>query len=422
MSHAFETRYLPRLLGEAPRELLSWGRYLALHEAIRLPLVGAHRLTALVARLAARRQAPARDLELESAVRGRYWRLLHRDFDDAKSGLYPRELLFDMPLGAYAQSLPRFLLDAPRILGRIDAGDYADLPRDLNLSAYPAYYRRNFHWQTDGYFSRHSAALYDLGVELLFIGVADVMRRRALADVMRRKRRGSVRLLDVGTGTGRFLEQAAQALPGSELVGVDLSPWYVEHARERRAAGVGAERPVTAEVGVAGSARVVPRFEVGNAEQLPFADESFDVITSIFVLHELPRRVRRVVLAEMRRVLAPGGLLVIEDAAQRSDAPDLGPVLAQFSRDMHEPFFADYQDDDLAELLAAAGFTRVSVGSHFVAKVASAHKPDTARARPEREGSRHEESDRGGTDGRETGRERSAGAAALASETEELLH
>src|SRR5262245_33542693 len=203
MSHAIESRSLPRLLGAGPREWLAWGRYLALHEAIRLPLVGAHRLTALVARLAARRQTPARDPELERAVRERYWQLLARDFDNARRGLYPRELLFDVPLGAYAQSLPRFLLDAPRILGRIDAGDYADLPQHLNLSVYPAYYRRNFHWQTDGYFSRHSAALYDLGVELLFIGVADVMRRQVLAEVARRERRGPLRLLDVGTGTGR---------------------------------------------------------------------------------------------------------------------------------------------------------------------------------------------------------------------------
>ena len=360
MPSAVESRYLPRRLGEGPAELLSWGRYLALHEAIRLPLVGAHRLTSLIARVAARRQAPERDRRLERAVRERYWQLLARDFDNARIGLYPRQLLFDVPFGEYAQSVPRFLRDAPRILGRIDAGDHKDLPRNLNLSAYPAYYRRNFHWQTDGYFSRHSASLYDLGVELLFLGVADVMRRQALADVIRRKPRGSLRLLDVGTGTGRFLGQAAQALPGAELVGVDLSPWYVEHARER----------------LAGSAAGTPlRVEVGNAEHLPFADSSFDAVTSIFLLHELPRHVRRAALAEMRRVLAPGGLLVLEDAAQPSDARELAGALAQFSKDMHEPFFADYQTDDLAALLDEAGFSGVQVASHFVAKVASAHKP-----------------------------------------------
>lgn len=364
MTFAFESPYLPSELALTPRALLAWSRYLVLHEAVRLPLIGAHRLTSLIARLAARRRMPARDLRLESAVRARYWQLLARDFENAREALYPERLLFDVPLGAYAQRLPRFLLDAPRILGRIDAGDHADLPRDVDLSAYPAYYRRNFHWQTDGYLSRHSACLYDLGVELLFIGVADVMRRQALADVMQRKAPGPIRMLDVGTGTGRFLAQAAAALPGSEIVGVDLSPWYVEHAREQLGSvAVGA-----------------PRVQVANAEALPFADESFDVVTSIFLLHELPRRVRRVVLTEMRRVLKSGGLIVLEDAAQPSDAPELRPVLAQFSKDMHEPFFPDYQRDDLTALLEDAGFSGVRIGSHFVAKVASARKSDGPRS------------------------------------------
>lgn len=412
MTRAMEGRYLPREMGQAPRELLTWGRYLALHEAIRLPLIGAHRLASLITRVAARRQAPTRDLRLENAVRERYWQLLARDFDNARRGLYPPELLFDVPLGAYAQALPRFLLDAPRILGRIDARDHADLPSHLNLSSYPAYYRRNFHWQTDGYFSRHSAALYDLGVELLFVGVADVMRRQVLADVARRKPRGPVRLLDVATGTGRFLGQAARALPGSELVGVDLSPWYVEHAREQLE-----ERAPGAPL----------RVEVANAEGLPFADASFDVVTSIFLLHELPRRARRAAVDEMRRVLVPGGLLVIEDAAQPSDAHELTPALAQFSKDLHEPFFADYQDDDLAELLDEAGFSSVQVGSHFVSKVVSAHKgpPRAGRAAASRTGGVSIE--RGGAaDGTETEAreevEPAGGDESLASEVRVLLH
>jgi SAM-dependent methyltransferase len=221
-----------------------------------------------------------------------------------------------------------------------------------------------------------------------------------------------VRLLDVATGTGRFLGQAARALPGSELVGVDLSPWYVEHAREqleRDAPGA----PL--------------RVEVANAESLPFADESFEVVTSIFLLHELPRRARRAALDEMRRVLVPGGLLVLEDAAQPSDAHELTPALAQFSKDLHEPFFADYQDDDLAELLDEAGFASVQVGSHFVSKVASAHKgpPRAGRAAASRAGGASTEPG-GATNGTKTAAQTEAepagGDESLASEARVLLH
>src|SRR5690606_8778341 len=188
--------FMPRGAQLEPRELVDWARYVALHEAIRLPLIGGHRLASLVTRVAARRALPERDLDLERAVRERYWALLEADFENARRGLYPLALLFDVPFARYAGKLPRFLLDAPRILGRMEARNHRDLPANVDLSAYPAYYRRTFHWQTDGYFSRHSAKLYDLGVELLFIGVADVMRRQALAEVVRRKPSGPVRLLD----------------------------------------------------------------------------------------------------------------------------------------------------------------------------------------------------------------------------------
>lgn len=353
---------LPRDAVLEPRELLDWARYLALHEAVRLPLIGGHRLVTQVARLAARRDVPERNRALEHAVRARYWTLLETDFDNARRGVYPPALLFDVPFARYAGNVPRFLLDAPRILGRIGARNHRDLPSHVDLAAYPAYYRRTFHWQTDGYFSQHSAKLYDLGVELLFVGMADVMRRQALAEVIRRKPRSQVRLLDVGAGTGRFLLQAASALPGSRLSGVDLSPWYVSYARDLLDSDrLGTNHP--------------PEIDVANAESLPFPDNSFDVVTSVFMFHELPRRVRRSAIAEMRRVLVPGGLLVLEDAAQPSDSPELTPALEQFSRDMHEPFFDDYQDDDLGDLVEEHGFEAVATSPYFVAKVVSGTKP-----------------------------------------------
>jgi ubiquinone/menaquinone biosynthesis C-methylase UbiE len=364
------TTYWPRTVALVARQRLARARYIALHEAVRLPLIGGHRLASLAAMLGARRALPARNRALEAVVRQRYWQLLATDFDNARRGLYPMSLLFDLPFATYASNMPRFLKDAPRVVARIGARNHRDLPQGVDLSVYPAYYRRTFHWQTDGYFSRHSAELYDLGVELLFVGTADVMRRQVLADVLRRKPRGGVRLLDVGTGTGRFLEQAASSMPGSELHGVDLSPWYVGYAKD----ALSPQRPARGRAGSDAAEGTSVTFEVANAEALPFASESFDVVTSVFMLHELPRHVRRTALAEMRRVLVPGGLLVLGDAAQPSESPELGPALEQFSKDMHEPFFSDYLEDDLAELLRQEGFVGTRVSPHFVSKVVSATK------------------------------------------------
>ena len=61
---------------------------------------------------------------------------------------------------------PRLLRDAPRVVRRMRANDYKDIPA-VDKRRFPPYYRRTFHWQTDGYFSEHSAEVYELGVELL---------------------------------------------------------------------------------------------------------------------------------------------------------------------------------------------------------------------------------------------------------------
>jgi ubiquinone/menaquinone biosynthesis C-methylase UbiE len=134
-----------------------------------------------------------------------------------------------------------------------------------------------------------------------------------------------------------------------------MSAWYVEFAR----------RALGAEV----------ELLMASAEALPFEDASFDAVTNIFMLHELPRRARHNALSEMARVLAPGGTLVILDAAQPFEAPELAFALESFPRDLHEPYFADYQRDDVAEAVREQGLVVDAVESHFVAKLVRAHKP-----------------------------------------------
>ena len=113
---------------------------------------------------------------------------------------------------------------------------------------------------------------------------------------------------------------------------------------------------------------------VENAEQLPFADGAFDVATSVYLFHELPRNARRNVVRELHRVVRRGGLVVIEDSAQLAESSELTDALRGFPKDFHEPFYADYLEDDLAEILRETGFTITSVEPHLVAKVVVASK------------------------------------------------
>jgi ubiquinone/menaquinone biosynthesis C-methylase UbiE len=275
-------------------------------------------------------------------------------------GHYPRELLFQIPLAEYTRALPALLRDARRTVERMRSGNYKDLPANIDMARYPAYYRRNFHWQTDGYLSEHSAALYDLGVEILFRGTADIMRRQIIPPIsafLRGQSPGSVRLLDIACGTGRTLKQLAVAHPRVRYHGTDLSPFYIRAAR-RLLADVG-EVSLSCE----------------NAESLPYVDDHFDVITSVYLFHELPKKARRRVLDEAYRALRPGGLLVVEDSIQPSDSPELVAVLRGFAKNFHEPFYDSYLKDDLAELVRERGFEVTAQETHLVAKVVMARKP-----------------------------------------------
>ncbi len=308
-------------------------------------------------RVLRRKTAPGRQAQRE--VARLYQALLARDLKNVEIGAYPDELLFQMPVVDYLKQIPRLALDIPRTVRRMRAGRYRDLPGDVKLDRYPPYYRRNFHWQTDGYLSRSSAQLYDVGVEFLFLGTADIMRRQVIPPVTDhlRSNPNADRVLDVACGTGRTLLQLAHTHPKLRFTGLDLSPYYVQHARQ-----------LLAEVEDLS-------LIADNAEAMPFADETFDVLTCVHLFHELPRPARHNVYREMLRTLKPGGLLVIEDSLQNGDSSTMSIFLQQFSKDFHEPFHNDYAKDDIGDALEEHGYEKVETELHFVAKVVRANKP-----------------------------------------------
>jgi ubiquinone/menaquinone biosynthesis C-methylase UbiE len=160
-----------------------------------------------------------------------------------------------------------------------------------------------------------------------------------------------VRLLDLACGNGRFLAQVLTAFPRLPATGLDLSPAYCAEARVRLARW--------------------PQVELANgaAEQAPFDDASFDAITCVYLFHELPPRVRREVVAEIARLLKPGGVLVLADSVQTGDAADLDRMLEYFPVGFHEPYFASYLGENLPALLEHDGLTHVETELAFLTKV-----------------------------------------------------
>ena len=299
--------------------------------------------------------------ELRSAME----QLTELDWQEAEAGIYPQSLLFDAPWLDWAARYPLLWLDLPQTWNRRRERNVRDLPADIDPADYPSYYLQNFHHQTDGYLSDHSAALYDLGVEILFNGTADPMRRRILRPLRRGleafagRPPGSLRVLDVATGTGRTLRQLRGALPQAQLVGLDLSSAYLRQANRWLSQLPGE----------------LPQLVQGNGESMPFADGCFQAISCVFLLHELPAEARQNVINDMFRLLEPGGVLVLADSVQLQDSPQFRIPMDNFRRVFHEPYYRDYIGDAIDGRLAAAGFEAIEATSHFMTRVWSARRP-----------------------------------------------
>jgi arsenite methyltransferase len=149
------------------------------------------------------------------------------------------------------------------------------------------------------------------------------------------------RVLDVACGSGATALLLAGEL-GCDVVGVDLGPRAIEDA-------------TTAAV----AAGLEARFVVGDAEALPFADAGFDVVLSECSLCTFPDTPRAV--AEMARVVRPGGTIAIADVTADVDALP-APLRGAAAR---VACVADARSaDDYVSLLRAAGCEPVAIETH----------------------------------------------------------
>jgi ubiquinone/menaquinone biosynthesis C-methylase UbiE len=179
----------------------------------------------------------------------------------------------------------------------------------------------------------HWAARYDILVSLLTFGRERSFRERLLAPACLELGES---VLDIGCGTGTLAVAAKRKVGASALVcGIDPSSEMIARAR-----------------GKASRARMDVAFEIAQAESLPFPDARFDVVTSTVMLHHLRRAARLQALVEARRVLRPGGRLLVVDFVRRSGTG------------LHTHFHRHGRVDprDLMALVAEAGMNVVDSG------------------------------------------------------------
>lgn len=206
--------------------------------------------------------------------------------------------------------------------------------RVKNIEQFPDYYRRNFHFQTDGYLSEQSAHFYEHQVELLFRGLAQPMRRRLLMPMAEKLQSiARPKILEIACGTGVFTADLQMTFPNAHITAVDISPAYIQYAKKRFLKHQNLD------------------FLVANAENLPFADQNFDAVVSVFLHHELPVKIREQVIRESLRVCKQDGFWGLVDSIQIDDDPQLNWAIKEFPKNFHEPFFKNYIQTPLLPFL-----------------------------------------------------------------------
>jgi ubiquinone/menaquinone biosynthesis C-methylase UbiE len=214
---------------------------------------------------------------------------------------------------------------------------------DLEL---PEYYTAvEFHLQPRSYHGDELAGIvYDIGVPIYVLrrnGSDSGQSGRALASVIPPGR--YEKILDMGCGIGQKTIPIADAFPEAEMHAIDLSAPMIKYAHKR------AERM---------GRRV--HFSQQNVERTNFADNTFDLVVSTILLHELPPGAIREMIIESHRVLKPGGLAAHLDLPPYNRQSPYDAFLMDWeTRNNGEPYWHAFHELDLAAIYHEAGFREV---------------------------------------------------------------
>lgn len=268
------------------------------------------------------------DREKISLSYAKVFELLKQDAENMAAGVYPYSVLnFESPFHHF-KSLVSVFSDAVKISKRRSnkhTHDFDD-KKDEDFETAPDYTKRNYHFQTNGYFSPESAELYDHQVEILFGGSSHAMRRLILPLLKKQipNEGEGLHFLELGCGTGILTRFMKLTFPKAKITASDMSSSYLKKAQHNLADLQGVN------------------FIQAHAEDLPFKNETFDIVYSCYLFHELPLEVRKKTLTESQRVLKPSGLWGFIDSLQNQDDQDLNWALDIFPQDFHEPFYKNY--------------------------------------------------------------------------------
>ena len=204
-------------------------------------------------------------------------------------------------------------------------------------------------------FSEKDRSTYDLTAHLysLFTGILfsfggmteGRLRKRAFIETLPLK--GNEKILDICCANGKGTRIIASMIPNGEVYGIDLNPKMLAFATAK--------------------SREYPnvKFRVGDCAKIPFKENTFDLVNASLALHELPTSILKKVFNEIRRVLKPGGRLLVLDFVLPNPLPSFLRYFYYAIRIIEDESAARFMMIDQQKLLARENFKKIHSKSYY---------------------------------------------------------
>ncbi|MGB8699438.1 MAG: class I SAM-dependent methyltransferase [Thermosynechococcaceae cyanobacterium] len=213
---------------------------------------------------------------------------------------------------------------------------------------YPDYYLKPFHAYETGNLSWDAATEVEVAAYAVHAQIwskdgakdGDAQLRNSFQTLLKQHIvPDPTRILDLGCSVGMSTVALQSAYPNADVTGLDLSPYFLTVAQYQHRQ---AQRPI--------------QWVHAAAEQTPFADGSFDLVSTFLMCHELPQSATRSMLREARRLLRSGGHLTLMDMNPRAEVfAKLPPYVFTLLKST-EPYLDEYFTLDLEAAFISEGF------------------------------------------------------------------
>ncbi|KAH7403942.1 hypothetical protein KP509_15G001900 [Ceratopteris richardii] len=246
-------------------------------------------------------------------------------------------------------------------LAQLQLHDWSsELEAVQNISlTYPDYYMKPFHAYEAGNLSWDAALEVELAAKSVHANIFDPERKKLdpygdvkLRDFYHENLLSMLKIrpttiLDIGCATGLSTFGLYEVFPGTHVVGVDLSPYFLSVANYRLK-----ERKKSKEE------KTAVEFIHAGGEETGLPSESFDLVSLSLVCHELPRFATQQIIEEAHRVLKRGGALAIMEMNPYS------PLLQKMVKNIFaftafkstEPYLEDYMTFSIEKAIEERGF------------------------------------------------------------------